>query len=319
MQRFRNEHTIATSCEIHGRGYWTGQEVCVTIHPASMGTGVLLVRTDLEGMPECLATVHHREDASLRTNLVGDSAGSQPAAKFQMVEHLMAALAALEIDNCVVEIDGEEFPAFDGSSLEFAEVLSRAGLIIQAATRQTVVVDRRYRVGNADGWVEVTPAKHGEAYYEYQLSFDDDTPIAPQTYGIELTPDKFLREVASARTFITSEQADQIRSTGKASHVTNQDLVVIGPEGPLENEFRFDNECARHKTLDLIGDLMLAGVELVGRFTSFRGGHNLNGQMASLLADLAEHQKLHGQKFQRIRSSDFLSHPFKVHRDERAA
>ena len=256
----------------------------MTIHPAALSTGIQLVRSDLPSRPHCDASVDHRYDTSLRTNLIHGEA------KFQMVEHLLAALSALEIDNCICEINAEELPALDGSSLAYVEQLSNAGLIVQAAPREQLVIRDRYRIGTVDGWVEARPSKAGEKYFEYQLSFDDATPIAPQAFGIELTPDRFTREVASARTFVTAEQAAQIRASGVALHVTNQDLLVISDCGPVDNEFRFRNECARHKTLDLIGDLALAGVELIGRFTSFRGGHNLNGQMAKQLAALAKQE-----------------------------
>lgn len=284
MNPSRNEHTIAESCQVRGRGYWSGQEVCVNIHPASAGTGVRLVRVDLPSQPACTASVVHREDASLRTNLVCGEA------RFQMVEHLMAALAAMEIDNCIVEIDAEELPALDGSSLAFTEELRNSGLIVQAKSKQRFVIRDRYRIGSSSGWIEAIPPRLNESYFEYQLSYDDQTPIAPQAFGVELTPDRFIREVAAARTFVTAEQAKQIRDAGLASHVTNQDLLVIDRNGPIDNEYRFDNECARHKTLDLIGDLALAGIELVGRFVSFRGGHKLNGRMAAQLASLAAEQ-----------------------------
>jgi UDP-3-O-acyl N-acetylglucosamine deacetylase len=277
----RNEHTIATSCKIQGRGYWSGQLVTVVIHPAALGTGVRLVRSDLPGSEECPADVDHRVDASLRTNLACGSA------KFQMVEHLMAALSGMEIDNCLVEVDAEELPALDGSSQGYVHPLQSAGLIVQARQRRRLVIHDRYRIGTQDGWVEAAPSKHGESYFEYQLSYDDETPIAPQAFGVDLTPDRFIRGISPARTFVTEAQAKEIRAAGVASHVTNQDLLVIGGSGPIENRFRFDNECARHKTLDLIGDLALSGLELVGRFTSFRGGHQLNGQMASRLVEIA--------------------------------
>lgn len=280
----RNEHTTAVTCEIHGRGYWSGRDVCVAIHPAPLGTGIRLVRADRDAKPGCNASVHHREDAQLRTNLVCGEA------KFQMVEHLMAALMGLEIDNCIVEINAEELPALDGSSKAYVEVLSRAGLIVQARAKRRLVVRDRLRVGNANSWIEATPSQRGESYFEYQLSYDDHTPITPQTFGIALTPDRFIREVASARTFVTENQAREIRATGMASHVTNADLIVIGAAGPIGNAFRFVDECARHKTLDLIGDLALAGVELIGRFISFRGGHNLNAHMAKQLATVAAKQ-----------------------------
>lgn len=280
----RNEHTIAASCSFSGKGYWTGQEVSVAIHPAQSGTGVKLVRTDLDGSPECAAHVSQRQDASLRTNLhSGD-------AQFQMVEHLMAALYALEIDNCIVEIDGEELPGLDGSSKAIVDALRHAGLIVQAKSRPTLVIQQNIRIGGVDGWIEASPLRGNRSTFEYQLSFDGASPIPNQNYRVELTPRRFSREVAPARTFVTEAQANEIRATGVASHVSNQDLLVIGPEGPIDNEYRYTNECARHKTLDLIGDLALAGIDLVGNFVSFRGGHKLNGKMASHLAELAANQ-----------------------------
>lgn len=296
MNPSRNEHTIAVSCEVSGRGYWSGKEVRVIIHPASLGTGVRLIRSDLPAIPVCEGLVSRRYDANLRTNL------AHGEATFQMVEHLMAALYALEIDNCICEIDAEELPSLDGSSFEFVEQLSNAGLIVQAAPRKRLVIRDRLRIGTMDGWIEAVPSRAGESYFEYQLSFDDQTPIAPQAFGVELTPNRFMREVAPARTFVTKAQADQIRGAGLASHVTNQDLLVIGSDGPVDNEYRFRNECARHKTLDLIGDLALAGVDLIGRFTSFRGGHNLNGQLAAHLAEMAV-QESHGTQSSFVKQS----------------
>ncbi len=152
----RNEHTIATSCDIQGRGYWSGQMVTVAIHPAPMGTGVRLVRSDLGGNDVCPANVDFRADASLRTNLECGTA------KFQMVEHLMAALSGLEIDNCLVEIDAEELPALDGSSQGFVQKLRSAGLIVQARQRERLVIQDRYRIGSPAGWIEASLAKRGE-------------------------------------------------------------------------------------------------------------------------------------------------------------
>ena len=286
----RNEHTIAASCSVEGRGYWSGDAVRVTIHPASAGHGVQWLRSDLESAPPCPAHVSRRVDAALRTNLVsGDT-------QYEMVEHLMAALYALEIDNCLVEINGSELPGLDGSSRPYVDALRHAGLIVQANARQRLTISERIRVGNSSGWIEATPCRGTKASYEYQLSFDQASPIPNQRYRVELTPRSFTRELASARTFVTEQQARQIRDSGLASHVSNQDLLVIGEAGPIENEYRFTNECARHKTLDLIGDLALAGVELIGTFVSFRGGHQLNGQMASRLADLAASQSTNAAK-----------------------
>ena len=285
MNPSRNQHTLAVSCEVHGQGYWTGKYVRVAIHPASPNTGIRFVRTDLEEPNQCDASVEFREEASLRTNLQNGKV------HLQMVEHLMSALSALEIDNCIIEIDGEELPALDGSSLGYAKALSEAGLIIQAAEKRRLVIQETIRIEKGSSWVQVRPALHGETYFEYRLSFDDATPIDSQTFGINLTPDRFLREVASARTFVTADQAAEIRSQGIAGHVTNQDLLVIGEDGPIENSYRFTDECARHKTLDLIGDLALSGVEFIGRVISYRGGHILNGQVAERLCEMAREQQ----------------------------
>ncbi len=285
MNASRNEHTIASSCEVSGRGYWSGRLVHVVISPAPAGTGVQLIRSDLAGKPVCEVVVTNRSDASLRTNLQSGEAS------FQMVEHLMAALAALEIDNCAVEIDGQELPGLDGSSQPYVEALQHCGLIVQAKSKERLLLSQTIRVANGNRWIEARPASDGRTTFEYRLSFDDATPIKSQTYSFRCTPARFAREVAPARTFVTKQQADQLRSKGVASHVTNQDLLVFGDAGPIDNQLRFPNECARHKTLDLVGDLALVGVDLIAHIISSRGGHQLNGQLAQQLFDLAAKQR----------------------------
>ena len=287
MNSSRNQHTIAVPCEVSGRGYWTGREVHVAISPAQAGSGVQLVRSDLPDRPVCQVNHANRHDAHLRTII------SNGLARFEMIEHLMAALYALEIDNCIVDIDGEELPGLDGSSKPFVDVLQHAGLIVQARQRERLIIDRTIRIESANRWIQAMPPRtqnssFGGCSFEYQLHFDDDTPIASQTYSVNCTPSNFIREVASARTFVTQSQADTLRAQGVAGHVTNQDLLVFGENGPIDNSLRFPNECARHKTLDMIGDLALTGFDLVGSIVSYRGGHNLNGQMTAQLVELAE-------------------------------
>jgi len=282
---FRNEHSIAGACQVRGRGYWSGRDVQVTMHPAAAGTGIRFVRTDLPGSPECLVASHHRVETHLRTNF------RCGAASIQMAEHLLAALYAFEIDNCVIEIDAEELPGLDGSSYPYCEALERAGLTIQAAPRRSLVIDHAFRVESEGRWIEATPALHGETYFEYRLDFDQPGPITAQTFGLVLNPKSFEKHVAPARTFVTESQADLLRSQGVARHVTNKELLVFGDTGPIDNELRFDDECARHKALDLIGDLAVSGVHLIGRFISHRGGHVMNGAMAEILSKLAEQQR----------------------------
>ncbi|MEC8475382.1 MAG: UDP-3-O-acyl-N-acetylglucosamine deacetylase, partial [Planctomycetota bacterium] len=154
MNPSRNQHSLAVSCEIRGQGYWTGKHVRVAIHPAPANTGIRFIRIDMSEPNECQARVDFREEASLRTNLVDGEV------RLQMVEHLMAALSALEIDNCIVEIDGEELPALDGSSLGYVEALSQAGLIIQAAKKSRLVIREKVLIERGNSWVEIGPALH---------------------------------------------------------------------------------------------------------------------------------------------------------------
>lgn len=274
MKSSRSEHTIAVTCQVQGRGYWTGEPVSVIMHPAEAGSGIRLVRPDLPGQPECQAHIDAAEEIHFRTNLCSG------AARFEMVEHLLAALAALEIDNCCVEVNGLELPGLDGSSQPYVEALQHAGLIIQARTRTRLVINETFRVENEGCWIEASPSPDGQTQLEYRLSFDDDTPIKPQSYAVAITPFRFTRQLAAARTFVTERQAQLLRDRGVGRHVTNQDLLVFGHQGVIENHLRFPNECARHKTLDMIGDLSLVGADLIGRFVSFRGGHLLNAKMA---------------------------------------
>ncbi|MCD0461517.1 UDP-3-O-acyl-N-acetylglucosamine deacetylase [Roseiconus lacunae] len=293
----RNQHSIASTCVVSGRGYWSAQEVSVVMHPAPVGTGIQLVRTDLSDQPRCEATVLNRSTASLRTNIE-----SGPA-KFQMIEHLMAALYALEIDNCIVEIDGEELPGLDGSSKPYVDALSHAGLIVQAAERQRLVIQQVITLREGSSWITASPVPTGISHFGYQLSFDDVGPIAEQSYGFTCTPINFTRDVAPARTFVTLDQAQALHGRGVARHVGYNELLVFGDDGPIENELKYRNECARHKALDLVGDLSLVGVELVGKFISHRGGHSLNGRMALALHQLMIEQQRHDSATQSRRAA----------------
>ncbi|MEM6470633.1 MAG: UDP-3-O-acyl-N-acetylglucosamine deacetylase [Planctomycetota bacterium] len=287
MIRQRNQHTIATACEVSGRGYWTARPVRVVMRPAPVGTGIVLVRSDLPDDPSCPALVSYREAARLRTNLV------RGKARFQMVEHVLAALYALEIDNCIVEVDSEEFPGLDGSSGAYVSALCEAGIVIQAACKDQFILQQVITLREGDCWLMAAPTTGSVTKFGYQLVFDSAGEIPNQSFTTECTPERFRHEVGSARTFVTERQAMDLQNRGVATHVQYNELLVFGEDGPIGNELRYSNECARHKTLDLIGDLSLAGVELIGKFTSYRGSHHLNGRMAQAIHELATQTKRH--------------------------
>lgn len=286
VMSFRKENTIGEAVEIRGRGYWSGQSIRLRVEADEPGAGVTFVRDDLPGAPTCPARIECQEEAALRTNIQCGEA------RFEMIEHIMAALAGMRIDNARVIVDHMEMPGMDGSSSELTDAIAAAGAKPQVRTKETWRVDGEYRLAHRGGWLFVSPSEAGESYYEYQMSFDDSTPIVPQAFGIDLFRGDFRSDVSPARTFVTLQQAEAIRAQGLATHVTNQDLLVLTQDGPVDNAFRFDNECARHKTLDLIGDLALTGVDLIGRIVSFRGGHALNGRMAKRLAILARQSSI---------------------------
>ncbi|QEG41550.1 UDP-3-O-acyl-N-acetylglucosamine deacetylase [Roseimaritima ulvae] len=279
--RQRNEHTIAHHCQVEGRGYWSGQHVCVRLFPASIGTGIRMVRTDLAEKPLLKVGVGARQDQQLRTTLACGTA------RFAMVEHLLAALYALEIDNCIVEVNAEELPGLDGSAAAYVDALRSAGLVIQAAPKSQLIVDRTIRIGTAASWLEVSPSPDGYAHFEYQLDYGPDSPIKPQSHRARMSAETFCHDIASARTFVTAEQVAELSKAGVAGHVTGKDLLVFDEQGPVGNLLRYKNECARHKLLDLVGDLALVGCDLVGRFVSHRGGHSLNATVAKKLLAVA--------------------------------
>ncbi len=269
----QRQTTLRAACSVSGRGYWTGKSNTLHFRPAAENTGI---QFELFGQ-RVAANADNACGLPLRTRL-----GQSPAA-FDMIEHVMAALAGLRVDNCVVQCDESEMPGFDGSSLALALAINSVGTIEQPAPRQSFVIDRPITVRAGDSCVEAVPSASGALELEYQLEYPEDSPIPGGSFSAVITPETFLNQIAPARTFVTEQEANALQSQGLAGHVTDQDLLVFTPVGPRNNTLRFDNECARHKLLDLLGDLALAGVNLVGRITARKSGHQLNAEMTRAL------------------------------------
>lgn len=285
MRTQRRQTTLAAPCTVSGRGYWTGQPNAVTFLPAAADTGIRFFRTDLDARPGVAATADKRTSTPLRTCL------SDCRAEVDMVEHVMAALYGLRIDNACIHCTSAEMPAMDGSSYSFALALASVGSVELAADRPTWWIDRSLRVGNSEQWIVAEPLDQSENHpkleLEYQLDFGPTSAIGKTAYSLTLEPALFFEQIAAARTFISIETARQLQSKGLATQVTDQDLLVFDDVGPVNNTLRFPDECARHKLLDLIGDLALTGTDLVGRIVACRSGHQLNGEMADRLRRLA--------------------------------
>lgn len=277
MRAVRYQQTIGRPCQVSGRGYWSGQPVTLTFVPAAPNTGIQFIRTDLLGRPSIPALVDHRVDMPLRTRLTKGSA------VVDMVEHVLAALYGMKIDNVEVHCSSCEMPGLDGSSLAYALALESAGRSLQAAAKKSQKVNEVIRFSNDQQWIMALPADDERLSIEYRLDYGKQCAIGQSTYATQLCESRFREELAAARTFITLREAQQLQAQGLARHVTTRDLLVFDESGPIDNELRFSNECARHKALDLLGDLALAGVDLVGRIIAYRSGHQLNGNLAQAL------------------------------------
>jgi len=278
MSAIRKQQTLAKAAPpVEGFGYWSGRDVRVEFRPAEVDTGIVFVRGDLPRCPRIPARIENRAEMPLRTSLCHDGAG------VEMVEHILAVLAGLRIDNCEVWVDESEMPGCDGSALPFLDAVLAAGVVIQDAPRQRKVLRETVRLGGADTWIEARTAPTGLPTLRYDLDYGLVSSIGSQTFQVELSPETFRKELAPCRTFMLKSEADRLLAQGLGRRVTPRDLLVYDDKGPIGNALRFPNECVRHKLMDLVGDLALAGCDLVGSFHACRSGHRLNAEMVRTL------------------------------------
>lgn len=284
MRASRQQTTIASPCSLSGRGYWSGEANTLTFLPAPANSGIRFVRSDYPGQPSVEAVAENRVSMPLRTRL-SSSTLEQGKTEFDMIEHVMSALYGLGIDNAEVHCTAAEMPGFDGSSHPVALILDSAGKVELDQPRATLKVTETHQIGDDQSFVRVEPSEGETLQLEYRLDYGPNNSIRPATFSAALDPKLYLNEIAPARTFISQADAAELQRRGIAGHVTERDLLVFGEEGPINNQVRFDDECARHKALDVVGDLALAGIDLLGRVTAYRSGHQLNGQMAEYLRE----------------------------------
>lgn len=273
----RRQQTIARPAVVEGFGYWSGQDVRVEFRPAAADAGVTFVRGDLARPVRIRGVVSNRVETPRRTTL------RFGGASVEMVEHIMAALGGLGIDNCEVWVNASEMPGLDGSSLPYVNALTAAGVVEQNVTRPTLVVREVTRLGNDESWVEARPGTSSGLTLKFHLDYGAGNAIGRQTLSLPVTVDSFRRELAPSRTFMLKAEADWLRAQGLGRRASLKDLLVFDADGPIENELRFRDECVRHKALDLIGDLSLAGCDLVAHIIAYRSGHRLNAELVRVL------------------------------------
>lgn len=280
----RRQRTVAGPVELNGEGLFSGQPVHMRIQPAPVDTGIVFRRTDLPDSPDVPAHVDHVVPRPRRTVLqVGN-------AVVETVEHCLSAFAGLGIDNAVVELDAAELPAGDGSALPFAEQLQAVGATVQEADRTPIVVTEPIMVRDGQAMLTVMPTDADAMEMMYVLDYGDRSPIPRQTCSWHLGDD-YGRAIAPARTFSTEHDARAMWDQGLFRHLTAKEMLVIGDGGPVENAYRFTDEPVRHKLLDLLGDLSLAGRPISGRIVAVRSGHALNHQMARRLLEHEEQNR----------------------------
>ncbi|MDC0934658.1 UDP-3-O-acyl-N-acetylglucosamine deacetylase [Pirellulales bacterium] len=283
MNGARPQSTIRNCTAVQGFGYWSGLDVTVEFRPAPPHAGLTFVRKDLGAAARIPVRPEYRTEVPRRTNLCYDGV------HVHMVEHVLAALAGLQIDNCEIWVDQTEMPGMDGSSLPFVEALLAAGAVPQSAAARQLVITEPIRVTDGSSSIAAHPSPEGEFTVEFELYYPHNHRIGRQSTMVAVTPETFARELAPCRTFLLASEADALVTQGLGVRVTTSHLLVFDDDGPIDNPLRFANECARHKALDVIGDLALTGCNIVGQFTAYRSSHRLNAVLArEILGRFAE-------------------------------
>jgi UDP-3-O-[3-hydroxymyristoyl] N-acetylglucosamine deacetylase len=276
------QQTLKASIGCVGVGLHGGRRVSLTFHPAPADHGIVFRRSDL-GL-DIPARFDRVVDTRLATVLGYDGG------RIGTVEHVMAALSGCGVDNAVVELDGPEPPILDGSAMPFVFLLDCAGIVGQDAPRSAIEVTRIVRVSDGEAYAEFRPPSPGKPGLDMTLSIEfAAAAIGRQALSLRLTPANFRQGLARARTFTLAEDIERLREAGLAQGGSLENAVVVDRDRVLNPAgLRMPDEFARHKLLDAVGDLALAGAPLVGRFIAHRSGHGLNNRLLhALFADAA--------------------------------
>ncbi|HIJ54099.1 MAG TPA: UDP-3-O-[3-hydroxymyristoyl] N-acetylglucosamine deacetylase, partial [Planctomycetes bacterium] len=279
------QKTIKSEGRLVGRGMFAGKEAKVVFRPAPTDSGVVFVRTDVPEAVRISAVASNLAERSRRTTI------KKGRVSIETIEHCLAAINALAIDNLVVEVDGSELPAPDCSCAEYFKVLKRTGLVEQATARKEFVIGEPISITAGDASIYALPYADNGLNITYDLDYAGHTGIGRQIFSCRLTPENFEKNLAPARTFLLEAEAKQFQARGMGMHLSPRDILVVNSDGPIKNSFRFPNECVRHKIADLIGDLALVGRGLCGRIVAYKSGHSLNQRLVTKLYEAAERQE----------------------------
>jgi len=265
------QKTISRQISLDGTGLFYGEAATLTIGPAEAGSGIVFIREQGEHRARIPAVVQNVVRRPRHTCLHNGTL------HVETVEHCLAALSGLGIQNAVITLAGGvagELPAFDGSSRPLVRALQEAGVVEQESPVTPLIIRKPVQVAQGDATLAALPGPTDDL--EIIFDYEGPPPVGRQVFSFRLAGDDFSREIAPARTFIYESEVPDLRARGLGGHLSPRDLLVISPQGPVENEWRFADECVRHKVLDLIGDLSLAGQPVRGRIVAHKSGHELN-------------------------------------------
>ena len=269
------QRTIRRPVACSGIGLHSGQKVTLRLKPAPQNHGVVFKRLDLDGL-EIPADVCHVAGLHYATGLARDTTS------VETVEHLLAALLSLGIDNVVVELNQAEVPIMDGSAASFVYLVHEAGIKPLSAARKFLKVVRPISLSRGDKRIALYPSEHFKV--TYSISFDHPL-LRHQSCTMRLTEDVFVDEIAPARTFGFLKEVEVLRKRGLALGGSLDNAIVLGETGVLNSSLRFEDEFVRHKILDVIGDLALVGYPIIGHLVAHRGGHALHASFAQKILE----------------------------------
>src|SRR3954451_1117162 len=279
--KFSRQTTLRSRAAVTGIGVHCGLPVSLTVGPASIDAGFIFVRAAPGGSErEVQATAKSVISTEFATVL-----GDRDGPLVSTAEHVLAALRGMGIDNATIEIDGPEVPIMDGSAAAFVAAIDQAGTLSQSGPRRFLQVVKPVQVAMGDSFGELRPHAAG---FRAEVEIDFANPvIGRQSYTLDLSPERFRREISRARTFGCMNDVARLWSAGFALGASFENSVVFDETRLLNTEgLRYSDECARHKVLDVVGDLALAGLPLLGAYRSSRGGHKLNhAVLTALMAD----------------------------------
>jgi UDP-3-O-[3-hydroxymyristoyl] N-acetylglucosamine deacetylase len=279
----QTENTIAGPVQFEGIGLHSGAPVQMTLLPAPAGTGIVFRRTDLDNFT-VEATGRNVAKVSYATSLMKNSV------LISTTEHLLSAAFGAGVDNLIVELDNLELPILDGSALPFVEAFAQSGLVSQKRRREYLKVLKPIVVEDNDKLLKIEPADSCKISYEIEFP----NPIGRQSMDIDLTTSAYNAHIAPARTFGYKEDEASLRNMGLIRGVSESSAIILSRERVLNGPLRFSDEFVRHKILDLIGDLALAGHRILGHVTARRAGHAMHTALVSrLLRDRSTWELVH--------------------------